>query len=150
MRKMIDTSAHTEQMEWKKVLKCLEKMLYEYPLLKISLENERELEQEGLSNLYPSMTSSYEHRTSKGYSEYQSSTEKYALLRAAKQMKLRQVERALEVLNMEEKAIIEEKYFNPMRHFDSYIYDKLGFSKSTYQRLKKSALKKLAVALNIM
>lgn len=149
MNHLANISLYSEDHNWKDICKYLEQFLYEYPALKISIENELEWEKEGLSYHFPSLSSLWKEETSNQL-PVSVSIEKYRMLRTAKRMKLRQMERALELLGTEEKVIIEEKYFNPVKLVDFVVYERLGLSKSTYHRIKKTALKKLAVALNMM
>lgn len=131
-------------------MKTIEQCLYDYPILKASIENERELEKEGLSNLFPSITPVYEERASKGYSEYQSQTEKYGILRARRIIQYRQINRAMNTLTTDERRVIEERYINPNSPTDQIAYDRLGISRSTFNRLKMQAIRKMARALNVI
>jgi ArpU family phage transcriptional regulator len=127
----------------------VERLLREYPVLKAAIENERQLEREGLGNLFPSCTPLYES-VSGGYSEYQSTTERYAIIRATKMVRLQQIERALLVLNLDERYLIEKRYLDQTPADDMFVCDELGWSKRTYYRIKKRALDKLAMALNLI
>ncbi|MBN2910788.1 DUF1492 domain-containing protein [Polycladomyces sp. WAk] len=129
----------------------VERLLREYPVLKAAIENERQLEREGLGNLFPSCTPLYEESVSRGHSEYhQSTTELYAIIRATKMVRLQQIERALLVLNLDERYIIEKRYMDQSPADDMIVCDKLGWSKRTYYRIKRRALDKLAIALNLI
>ncbi|BCU81897.1 hypothetical protein JIR001_16800 [Polycladomyces abyssicola] len=70
----------------------VESILREYPVLKAAIENERQLERGGLGNLFPSCTPLYEESVSRGFSAYQSTTERYAIIRATKIVRLQQIE----------------------------------------------------------
>lgn len=126
-------------------IKAVEEYLYEYPALKAALEIEKELEKAGLGNLYPSMVPAYEERTGKSHSEYQSQTEKYGILRASKNLRLQCLERALAALTKDERDLVEEKYFNPLRPTDQEVYETLNLSRGKYHQLKKQTLHKLAM-----
>lgn len=131
-------------------IRRVEKVLFDYPILKASIENERELEREGLADLFPSLTPSYEEKTSPAHSEYQSHTERYGILRASRIVQVRQTERALKTLSLDEREIIQERYFDPAQHTDTFVADQLGLSRAKYHRIKQQALKKLAIALNLL
>jgi ArpU family phage transcriptional regulator len=128
----------------------VESILREYPVLKASIENERQLEREGLGNLFPSCTPLYDELVSRGFSEYQSTTERYAIIRATKIVRLQQIERALAVLNLDERFLIEKRYLDQSPADDMIVCDELGWSKRTYYRIKRRALDKLAMALNFI
>ncbi|MBN2909140.1 DUF1492 domain-containing protein [Polycladomyces sp. WAk] len=128
----------------------VEHLLREYPVLKAAIENERQLEREGLGNLFPTCTPMYEESVSRGHSEYQSTTERYAIIRATKMVRLQQIERALLVLNLDERYLIEKRYMDQSPADDMIVCDELGWSKRTYYRIKRRALDKLAIALNLI
>ncbi|MCH5586296.1 hypothetical protein MK805_15240 [Shimazuella sp. AN120528] len=123
--------------------KIVERMLREYPILKKSI-----VEYE--SYHYPSCITVYEERIGRSYNEYLSSTEQYGIRRADKQMKVRSVEQALKVLSIEERKLIEERYFDLNTPSDGMIYERLGWSKRNYYRIKKGALYTLATFLNFI
>jgi ArpU family phage transcriptional regulator len=129
--------------------KQVERLLWEYPILKAAVENEQQLEREGLSDLFPSCNPLYEESVSRGYSDYQSTTERYAIIRATK-IRLQQIERALAVLNLDERFLIEKRYLDQSPVDDMIVCDELGWSKRTYYRIKRRALDKLAIALNLI
>lgn len=131
-------------------IKMVEEILYEYPTLKAAYENEKELEKAGLGSLFPSMTPVYEERTSKGYSEYQSETERYGILRAARHARLNCIERALDALTQDERRLIEERYFSPFRPTDQLVYERVGLSRGKYHQLKRKTMTKLAVMLHLI
>jgi len=128
----------------------VERLLREYPVLKAAIENERQLEREGLGNLFPSCTPLYEESVSRAYSEYQSTTERYAIIRATKMVRLQKIERALAVLDLDERFLIEKRYLDQSPADDRFVCDELGWSLRTYYRIKKRALNKLAMALNLI
>ncbi|SMO54648.1 ArpU family phage packaging/lysis transcriptional regulator [Melghirimyces algeriensis] len=125
--------------------KEVERVLKEYPILKVAVETEQEAEK-----VYPSCTLSYEERVNGGYSEYQSSTEKFGIRRANKCLKVKRIEKALTVLDLDERFIIDERYLKLNWVTDIQVYTQLGWSERNYYRIKERALWKLAVALNIL
>lgn len=142
------TEKETRTRAW--YIKPVEKLLYDYPILKVSVENEAELEKEGLSDWYPSLTPVYEERTSPGYQEYQSQTEKYGIKRAMKKLQLRQMNRALSILSEEEKKLIQSRYFASVPPSETALCRKMSLSRTQYHRVRHQALEKLAKALNIL
>lgn len=129
--------------------KEVERILKEYPVLKIAVEADQAAEEAG-AGLYPSCTSSYEERVSGGYSEYRSSTERYGIKRASKQLKLRWIEKALMVLDFDERFLVEERYMTLPNPRDKELQLRFSWSERQYRRIKAEAIRKLAVALNIL
>jgi ArpU family phage transcriptional regulator len=123
----------------------VERRLYEYPLLKQSIKNAQVWEE-----FMPSLTPSYEERTSPSYSEYVSSTERFGILRAMKQIQLQEIEEALACLTVDEQAVVRERYLNPVQPPDSVVMDTLGIGKSKYYQIKSSAISKMAKILNVV
>jgi len=78
-----------------------------------------------------------------------SSTESYAIEQVEMELMVNRIETALGVLNLDERLLIEQRYFDPAIYSDSVIYDRLGWSKRTYYRLKSSAIEKLAFVLDL-
>jgi ArpU family phage transcriptional regulator len=64
--------------------------------------------------------------------------------------KLHRIERALLVLNLDERYLIEKPYMDQSPADDMIVCDELGWSKRTYYRIKKRVLDKLAMALNLI
>ncbi|KXG42865.1 ArpU family phage packaging/lysis transcriptional regulator [Tepidibacillus decaturensis] len=126
----------------------VERILYEYPALKASQENEKELEKAGLGNLFPSLISSYEDSI-RG-TDISNTTEKFGIKRAEKALKIMQIERALNALNHEEKRLVKEKYFNPAFPSDIRVYTSLNLGSTAYYKLKDQTIRKVATALNII
>ncbi|WP_212772317.1 ArpU family phage packaging/lysis transcriptional regulator [Polycladomyces abyssicola] len=54
------------------------------------------------------------------------------------------------MLNLDERFLIENRYLNQSPVDDMIVCDELGWSKRTYYRIKKRALYKLAMALNLI
>lgn len=127
----------------------VERILYSYHSILAGMENEAELEREGLGNLFPSLTANYNTTGGGRSSEVSKPTEKFGILRAEKTVQVRQISRALASLTHKERELIEAKYFDLSMPQDSEVYKGIGLSGTTYYRLKNQALRKVAVALNI-
>lgn len=138
----------TEELPKSRYVRQTERALYEYAVLKVALENEQELEREGLGNLFPNMIASYEE-TIRG-SVISKPTENIALKRAEKQIKVTQIDRALSVLSPDESELVDEKYLNTEQPSDVRVMGKLTLSQANYYRIKDRALRKVATALNII
>ncbi|MBH8587117.1 sigma factor-like helix-turn-helix DNA-binding protein [Thermoactinomyces sp. CICC 10520] len=99
--------------------------------------------------MLPSCVSSYGERI-QGFSEYRSSTEKFAILRTirTKESRVKQIEKALNQLTEEEQRLIELRYFDrlPMLR----VCFLLAMSETTYKRRRKSALRKIARIMNFI
>lgn len=121
---------------WRQV----ERLLRDYPILKLAIEEDQ----------IPSCTPIYEEKTSPEYSEYNSVTEKYAIRMAEKRIKVNKIEKALKVLTSDERKIIEMRYFSMNQPTDYTVCIELNWSKRTYYRVKKDAIRKLALFLNII
>ncbi|MFC7443426.1 ArpU family phage packaging/lysis transcriptional regulator [Laceyella putida] len=136
------------KMDWKEtmrsVVKETELALYQYPIWKMSIENQKEWE-----TILPSITPQYKEKTSLAYSEYQSSTERCVIEKNMKEIKTHQIENSLSLLTEWERNYIEEKYFNPRHPSDYEVCEEIGISRATVTRLKVPALLKVAAALNI-
>gem|GEM_PF-3990618 len=63
---------------------------------------------------------------------------------------VQRIKRALDTLNEGERELIELKYFSTLIRSDLAIYEKLGYSKRQGRRIKAAALRKLAIALNLI
>ena len=143
-----------EQLSWgeeipkSKYVRQVERALYEYSALRVALENEEELEREGLGNLFPSLVPAYEE-SSRG-STISNPTESYAMKRAEKTVKVRQIKRALGILNPEERGLVQIKYLDHYQPSDLRAADELKMSQATYYRIKDRTLRKIATALNII
>lgn len=126
----------------------VERILKNYPIIKAAVELQQQEEAAGYGD-FPACIASYEERVSAGYSEYNSSTERYGIWRATKYLELQRIEMALMVLDFDERFLIEERYFDRSGPSDSVVYDRLGWSKRHYYRVKARAIKKLAVVLGL-
>lgn len=133
-------------------IKEVEKLLSEYVVIKESWELDQRLEAEGLGRMFPSLTPAYEDSV-RGYSEYRDSTERYGILRAMrskKEAKIRMVEESLNLLDPAERELIERKYLHAVQPPDEFVARQMRYSRSTYFRIKRSALRKLALAWNLV
>lgn len=135
-------------MNWKEVSKKVEALLYNYPIWKESLELEKELEEIGLSQFIPPMTASYEERVGKPYSEWHSSTERFAIAKIVKERNVKIIERAMTRLTDIEKELIVRKYFDPQKPSDTELSLEMGFSRPIFIKTNKEALRKLAVFMD--
>lgn len=117
-----------EKIDEKEVRKIVIKLLKEYRALKVQIENKKECANVGI-DLFPSLRDSYNHN----------------------ELKVRQIERALEQsLDDEELLIIEKKYLTSTRIKDIEIYMQLGLKKDTYYDVKNRAMNRIATALGII
>ncbi|MGA9174838.1 MAG: ArpU family phage packaging/lysis transcriptional regulator, partial [Thermoactinomyces sp.] len=80
---------------------------------------------------------------------YQSTTERMAVEKVTKEVKIQQIEKSLEILTEWERQYIEEKYFNSRHPSDYEVCAELGISRRTITRIKTPAILKVATALNI-
>jgi ArpU family phage transcriptional regulator len=126
----------------------IERVLYSYPALLAAQENERELEASGLGNLFPAMVASYSGMPNGG--GISNPTEKYAVMRAEKILKIRQIERGIYALTYTERDLIQLKYFNPAQPKDADVYEQIGLGSTNYYKTKERALRKMAIALNMI
>lgn len=127
-----------------------ERALYSYHALIAAMENEIELEREGFGNLYPSMTAHYGGTGGGRSSEVSKPTERFGILRAEKSVQIRQIQRALGCLVEVERQLVDMKYFNPRLPRDPDVYKELGLGATAYYRVKRQAMRKIAIALNII
>ncbi|WP_144528753.1 ArpU family phage packaging/lysis transcriptional regulator [Peribacillus simplex] len=114
----------------KEVRSLVAKELKLYKALKISQQNKKELDENGISShIFPKLL--------------ENDTEK--------KFKVIHMERALEnSLDSIERQIIEMKYLNPERQNDINIYMELGLQKTPYYEKKKVAIFQLASSLGII
>lgn len=122
--------------------RTVEFLLKEYPLMKSAVQDAGEL--------LPSCVSSYGIEVLGGYSEYQSSTERFAILRSirSKEATVNQIKKALEHLSEEERQVVRHRYFERLPV--PRICFLLSVSETTYKRRRRSALRKIACLLNII
>ncbi|PFW61532.1 ArpU family phage packaging/lysis transcriptional regulator [Bacillus sp. AFS075034] len=110
----------------KKVQKEVVGVLKEYRALKMRFNNE--VEQEGIS-LFPELRDS----------------------RTMSRFKLRQIEKVLnDILDSDEKQIIEMKFLNNKRLKDEVIYEEIGLYKNAYYAKKRTALRLIATSLGMI
>ncbi|MDA1478293.1 ArpU family transcriptional regulator [Bacillus sp. CLL-7-23] len=112
----------------KAVRKIVIKELKNYRALKVQLENKKECSSAGI-NTFPSLRDSLN----------------------LNELKVKQMERALQnSLDEEERLIIEKKYLTAARVKDIHIYIELGMKKDTYYEIKQRAINRIATALGII
>lgn len=113
----------------KEVRKIVAKELKKYKALRVAVLNRKEQEEQGVSGLFPALCESDKQ----------------------KEMKVRQIERALEyTLDEIERRIIEEKYLGTARVKDITLYLDMGLTKDQYYAKKKEAISQIATALRII
>lgn len=120
--------------------RIVEQKLKRYPRLKRAVKD---------WELLPSCTPSYEEKTSPGYSEFISTTEKFGIKRAEKKREVERIDNALGALSDLQRVIIEEYYFN--KDFPGVIIfcEQYGLSKTKYHELKREAIDTIAEVLNL-
>lgn len=128
----------------------VERILYAYKSILAGMENEAELEREGLGNLFPAMVAQYGGTGGGRASGHSDSTAKYGVMRAEKSLQVRQIERGLAGLTHIEHTLIVNKFFDASMPPDSYVYTAMGLGSTAYYKLKSQAIRKMAVGLNIL
>lgn len=128
----------------------VERILYSFQAIMAGMENEIELEREGLGNLFPAMVASYGGTGGGRPTEVSRPTEKYGILRAEKSLQVRQIQRALSALTNKERELVDNKYFDPYMPPDPEVYRKMGLGPTAFYQLKTQVLRKIATALNII
>jgi len=118
----------------------VEEILFMYPSLKAALEDD--------ADWLPPLTAHYDGMP-RG-SDVSKPTETWAVRRAEKAMLVRRIERALATLNERERRFVELRYLSPRIRSDLSVYMELGYSERQGRRLKDTALRKLATALNLI
>lgn len=135
--------------------KDTEYMLYNYKMMKISIENMRnEIEylnqNDGMAGI------SYDGISTSPTNECKSATENIALSNMEKMhylermiqratLKIESIDRALEGLDKTERAVIEEKYINN-KQWRQVAY-KVGYGERHCKRLRTEAIKKMALGI---
>lgn len=118
-----------EEVNEKEVRKTIARELKHYKALRIALQNKSELQEEGLSQPFPSFCSKDK----------------------VKEFKVRQINRTLEnALDDVERHIIEQKYLSTNRVKDINLYLEMGLTKDQYYIHKRQAIFLIATALNII
>lgn len=118
--------------------KQVEGILGRYRLVKQMMES-------GLYRDFPSLTPVYEERIGHGKSEYQSTTEEYGINRAEDSQLIRLVESGLALLTPSQRRIITERYLADPETTDYLVYYALKMSRRNYYRLKRRAIRTLAI-----
>lgn len=117
------------EVDEKKVRNTVIKELKEYKALRIAMQNKKELEEEGLEALFPSLGNKEKEKI----------------------IKFKQISRAMtHALDDTEREIIEKKYLGPSRVKDISVYIEMGITKDQYYILKKQAIFQIATALTIV
>lgn len=108
------------------------KQLKIYKALKVKMENKREQEEEGISDLFNVLVKSEQ-------------IDKENIL------KVKQIDRALQnSLDVIERKIVEAKYLNSTEEKDIEIYLSLRLKKDKFYEKKRNAINSLAVSLGII
>ncbi len=116
--------------------KQVEDILRKYPLYKQALK----------FRLYPSVTMDYSvERVEGGEQEYQSSTEKYGVIRAEYSRLVEQVDWMMEVLTDKEKQLVEKSFFKE----EAFVWEVLNLSRAGYYIKRNDVLDKLAIVCNL-
>jgi ArpU family phage transcriptional regulator len=123
--------------------KKLERELYAYPALLAALENA-----ESAGDMLPPLVASYSGMPGGG--GISNPTEKYAIMRAEKAVRVKQIDRGLLGCTYIERDIIKLKYFDPSTPKDREVYSQLALGNTNYYKLKEQALRKMAIALNMI
>ncbi|MGM7682643.1 ArpU family phage packaging/lysis transcriptional regulator [Cytobacillus sp. Hm23] len=101
----------------------------------------------------PKVTQSFSFVSSSTTNEFRSSTEDAALANIdyeiEKQKYLTKVQRAVNRLSYQERAVIIKRYMSEDDMCDYEVYNEVGMSERSYYRLKKRVFYKLALALRI-
>lgn len=117
------------EIDEKKVRSTVIKELKEYKALRIAMQNKKELEDEGIVSLFPSLGNKEKEKI----------------------IKYNQISRAMtHALDDTEREIIEKKYLGPSRVKDISVYMEMGITKDQYYILKKQAIFQIATALTIV
>jgi RNA polymerase sigma factor (sigma-70 family) len=126
--------------KWRKpeYRKKVEELLSEYIPLKKSLQG---------WELFPSCVPIYGEEGVMS-SANGSSTESYGLKRAERRKKIDQIEKALSVLNEDEKEVIRKTYFEELSVV--MVCEELSISPAKYRRIKAKAIDKIAIVLNLI
>ncbi|QDX91756.1 ArpU family transcriptional regulator [Brevibacillus laterosporus] len=116
------------EIDEKEVRKLVVQELKEFKALRIAMQNKQEIENEGIKNPFPNL----------------STKEKENLI------KYNQMSRAISgALDDVEREIIERKYLGSSRVKDISVYMDMGITKDQYYNLKKQAFSQIATALRI-
>jgi ArpU family phage transcriptional regulator len=131
--------------EWRGIVnkRKLERELYAYPALLAAIENA-----ESMGDMLPSLVASYSDMPGGG--GISNPTEKYAVMRAEKAIRVKQIDRGLLGCTFIERDIIKLKYFDPGVPRDKDVYMQLALGNTNYYKLKEQALRKMAIALNMI
>jgi ArpU family phage transcriptional regulator len=118
----------------------LERELYSFPALMAALEN--------ADDFGPPLVANYSGMPSGGGPG--NPTETYAIMIADKALRVKRIERGLNALTYIERDLIKIKYFDPGTPKDKEVYSRLALGNTNYYKLKEQALRKMAIALNMI
>lgn len=117
-----------------------EKTLYDYPFMVLAIED--------IEDDLPSMIAGYDDMP-KG-TTISKPTESYGIKRAEKFLKISRIDKAIAQLSEWERQMIQKKYFDTTQPSDMTVYMELGWNHKTYYKIKNQAIRKMAIALNII
>lgn len=123
-----------QSIDKKEINKLVIKTLKKYRALKVQNENRHEQELEGVVDLFPTIKKNDLQKEMTGKKNI---------------IKVKQVDRALSLLDDIEREIIDMKFLSPVKQTDLYIYTEMGIKKEMYYEKKREALDTLATALGI-
>lgn len=135
-----------EQLSWieeitkAQYMRQTERILYEYPFMKLAVEETKDD--------LPSMIAGYDDMP-KG-TTLSNPTESYGIKRAEKCLKIRKIDKAMSCLSEDERDLIQKKYFDTTQPSDETVFLELRWNHKTYYKLKERAVRKMAIALNII
>jgi len=118
-----------EDVNEKEVRRTVARELKQYKALRVAIQNKEELDKEGITPLFSSLTTKEKE----------------------KELKARQIERALKyALDDIEREIIEKKYLSSARIKDVNLYLEMNLTKDHYYYHKRQAILLMATALGII
>ncbi|MBA4544496.1 hypothetical protein H1164_16810 [Thermoactinomyces daqus] len=137
------------KVKWKKPMyrKLVEQFLRDYLPLKESLQDRE------MVDLFPSCVPTYGEEGVSGGGHGSSSTERYALKRVERQswekeIFVQRLEKALDILNENEREVIVKTYFDGLCPTQAYM--QLRMSERSYRRVKARAIDKIALSLGLI
>lgn len=135
-----------EQLNWieeipkAQYMRQTERVLYEYPFMLLAVEETKDD--------LPSITAGYDDMP-KG-TTISNPTESYGIKRAEKYLKIRKIDKAMDCLSEDERELIKRKYFDTTQPSDETVFSELHWNHKIYYKLKDRAIRKVAIALNII
>ncbi|KHD86358.1 ArpU family transcriptional regulator [Heyndrickxia ginsengihumi] len=116
------------EVDEREVRRIVGRELKQYKALRVSMQNKQEREAAGINLLFPSL-------------------QEWDL---EKELKVKQMDRALNILDEIESQIITRKYLSSGRVKDINLYLDMGLTKDQYYSIKKQAIFQIASALGIV